>query len=417
MKRLFIFLYCIVLGLKTEGQIVHPQPYNSELTRVESTALYLALDTNSQLKDALKVADKAGFNLSKMLRSNGFEETSEGWVKLKRELRYINEQTPKFQETFKNCLIEHSLLEYNADLNISYTATPNEYHLSYRPNEKNKLKAILVSSGAVNLVADRKGISKRKNGDWKVRGLASKGFEATLKLISDSSAVVTLVWKNGKMNSFSLPALKKEKPWIKSFASNTNQMIELQRIDLNWLVFGTNRITIDKGLGSFPSKWQVGVSPHEDAYYVLSASNEIGTSTDTVHVKVVRQKLVKVEMSFVTPPLVDPKETGLGVIVEIFDINQRRICSFDGLKNQVLSNSSKYDGPFNLNVLEDTYSLDLVRGEIRIQLKGEEMNQDYSWKFSPIFILTFSDGTIREMYGFGWKEINSKDKSLEVIKF
>ncbi len=413
MIRTLFFVAFLLFGQDLYSQIHWPNAYFNEKDRATSTAYYIASDTSANYEQFLVFCNQIGFDAAAMLKKMERKDEASSWHELRRDLRYFSEQTPKFIESFTSLLRVDKSYEHRVQgVRVDFTKDLESYRIEFKGDGKRKIKRVIVTEGQVSWSPNG---PIKSNGQIKRR--ARSNFIETVTVISNEHSVLTLEWTNGDRKSFYLPAFPAEKPWIKSYKSNTTRMIELQRIDLNWQVFGAKNITIDNGLGEFPSKWQVGVSPHMDTDYILTATNEYGTSSDTISIKVDRQKLVKAEVSFVSHSEKDAKSKGFEVLVDIFDINQRKVCSFRGLDQEEISGINSYDGPYSLSILEDTYSLDLVRGEIRVQLKKGEKTPDDTWKFSPLFILTFSDGTVRELYGYGWKLLDGTSRTLEVMKF
>lgn len=59
-----------------------------------------------------------------------------------------------------------------------------------------------------------------------------------------------------------------------------------ETVELSWSISGATDVTIDNGLGSFSSVDSVKVNPEEDTTYIITATNGVETTEETVTVYV-----------------------------------------------------------------------------------------------------------------------------------
>ena len=117
------------------------------------------------------------------------------------------------------------------------------------------------------------------------------------------------------------------------------------------------------------------------------------------------------KLTFFCPEAGDPKLAVSGIRAKILDMDNREVALFEGGMGLEMNGKTSYYGPFSFNWDEAVYKRQLRRGKLIFELFGPE--QDI-WTFSPILLLNYSDGTKKELYGFGNKVLETGKTVIEI---
>lgn len=361
---------------------------------------------------------------SLMLSVLGFEKSPEGWEKLRKNIVYYDEQGVKFKEAFSRFVtdasekvsrkMEEKRGECTGVFAVCYHQPEKDRFLIVAENKTDRtVKWKKVVSGPVIMPLNNE-VLWRKNGRAKAGRISPSGYVQQMADIKTSGAF-SLRWKaNGQEFAATLAADPKESPFVRDFFAGDSVVYENQRVYLTWEVLGAKEVELDHSIGRQRAKGQVATALEDTAVFHLKAANEYGTVTDSVKVNVHRVSLVSAKLTFFTPEKGDPKEMGTAVKVTVKSYERGDLIFYEGLSDfRIDGKNYPYMGPFEMKFNEQTFQRYFIRGEFIVQAEGPKED---TWEFSPILILQYSDGSKRELYGYGNRTITTGGEPA-VFKF
>ena len=405
--------------------------YSDSLT-VEQRASAFAqwfnhIPTSSQ-EETREILMKWNIQPAVMLSVLGYENNAEGWELMRKNVYYFEEQGVKFKEAFYRLVNDASQKvaarklelekgtnspgDFDAHCFLFYQPKENQFVVTYRNYSDSKGK--IVSEDARGILRTQEEVLWRQNGRKK-KCIMRPGETVVQQFEISANEAVKLVLKRGKKRYIAqLNNKRKETPLIRDFFVSDETVVENQRIYLTWDVLGANKVSVSNGIGQHQPKWQVATALEESTGYILSATNENGTVSDSLFVEVERITLKEAKLTFFTPEKGDPKELSSKVKVVLKSYEDGNLAFYEGLENLSIDGMKlPYVGPFLMEFQAPVYKRSFIRGEFSIALEGSAPD---TWTFSPILILTYSDGSKKELYGYGNQQVNVGDTPL-VFKF
>jgi hypothetical protein len=253
-----------------------------------------------------------------------------------------------------------------------------------------------------------------KNGRFRKPSVRSgENIEQYFAWDTNKDLTISFVDK-GNVNKIKLTAFEKNPPYIVDFFASDFTPVENQRVFLTWNVIGTKEVMIDMGVGAQPSKWQVTIAPEDTASYTLMASNLHGSVTRSVVLEVERVVLTSAIITVFTPEKGDSKAVGSKIVATLEGFDKGELARFEGATDLECEGAkTPYVGPFKFSYNTPVFKRDFIRGQFTVMLEGDKPDE---WLFSPIVILQFSDGSKRELVGFGNRLLRTGG-APEIFKF
>lgn len=405
--------------------------YSDSLT-VEQRASAFAqwwnhIPTSTQ-EEARETLMKWNIQPALMLSVLGFENNADGWELMRKNIYYFEEQGVKFKEAFYRLVNDASQKvaarklelekgstghgDFDAQCFIFYQPKENQFVVTYRNYSDSKGK--IVSEDARGFLRSQEEVLWRKNGKKK-KCIMGPGQTVVQQFEVSADEAVKLVLKRGKKRYIAhLFNKRKETPLIRDFFVSDEKVIENQRIYLTWEVLGAKGVSVSNGIGMHQPKWQVATALEESTGYTLSATNDHGTVSDSLFVQVERVALKEAKLTFFTPEKGDQKELNSKVKVVLKSYEDGNLAFFEGLEHLTIDGIKlPYVGPFLMDFQAPVFRRSFIRGEFTVELEGPTPD---TWTFSPILILTYSDGSKKELYGYGNQQVSVGEAPL-VFKF
>lgn len=372
-----------------------------------------------QLADAVKWYEARGIDLQFTLKLFEYEFNEDGWTSFNRELNYYFDQNIKFKEQVQRFAKNASgtffqkeldALEANKGLVVlRFTQKPDSVVLSavnLEEEQKRKIKeidsdGILTAVGEFSLV--------KKNGKTKKVKLTTAPIRQSFKR-GEMGGRMFVRFSDNEEWQYTLPDQLRLTPYIKEFFVNDDEIYEGQDITFTWDVLGVKEVELDHGIGKQRAKWQLSVAPEDTSTYHLTAKNEYGQREESITIKVDRTKVVKAELTFFTPEGKETKKVGTPIELKIFNKREEEVGRFKGGEALEFGGKVTYAGPFLVDLNPTVLKKDLTKAHFDVSIPAEF---DDTYIFSPILILHFSDGSKRELYGFGNKTIDNQSKVVE----
>lgn len=358
-----------------------------------------------------------------MLSVLGFENTPEGWELMRKNIYYYEEQGVKFKEAFYRLVndasqkvkIKIEQLESSpsdAPMFIFYQPEKQRFIIEYVNGTTTKVKISGVSAQQKIRVAQE--VFWKTNGKKKKHTILPGERAVQVFEIEGNERVKIALKKSKEVFSATLHNKRMESPLIRDFFVSDVKVFENQRVYLTWEVLGAKQVTVSNGIGTLQPKWQVATALEESTGYTLSAENENGKVTDSLFVEVERVFLKEAKLTFFTPDLGDPKEKGSLVKVALNSYEKGDVVFYEGLADLTIKGKDlPYVGPFDMQFEGSVFKRYFIRGEFRVALEGSKAD---TWTFSPILILHYSDGSKRELFGYGNKEVSTGGEPV-IFKF
>lgn len=362
-------------------------------------------------------------NPSLILNVMGFDKNENDWKELNHRLDFAVELTIKDKEhllrfvkdvAFK--INERKLvLQNNKEtfVELSFSSTPGIYTIRFFNYSLGKQKAPKVI--ASQKVSPRgTSVWMRSNGKFKKPSVRS-GEKIEQVFSSPLDNALSISWYfNEKNTTHTIPPAEKNPPYIVDFFASENAPMETQRVFLTWNVLGTKEILMDNGVGAHPSKWQVSIAPEDTIVYTLVASNAFGSVSKQVKLDVEQVVLTNAIITVFTPEKGDPKALGTKIVATLDGYAKGVLGRFEGAAELECEGiKTPYVGPFKFSYDAPVYKRDFIRGQFTVKIEGEKSDE---WLFSPIVILQFSDGSKRELVGYGTRLLKTGAEA-EVFKF
>ena len=364
-----------------------------------------------------------GVNPSLFLNVMGYQKNAEDWSKLNHRLDYAIELTVKEKEQLLRLIkdiiskIDEKKQALKADkqrfVELTFASTTGKYQVIFFNYSLEKTKAPrITASKKLSPLGDSKWINK--NGKFKKPNVHSGAFISQNFYFSNSESL-DLSWSVSDQSfSHSIASLEKNPPYIVDFFASEYAPMETQRVFLTWNVLGTKEIMMDMGVGTHPSKWQISISPEDTIIYTLTATNAFGSATKQVKLDVEQIVLTSAIITVFTPEKGDPKALGTKVVATLDGYAKGVLGRFEGATDLECEGvKTPYVGPFKFDYNAPVYKRDFIRGQFTVKIEGETPDE---WLFSPIVILQFSDGSKRELVGYGTRLLKTGAEA-EVFKF
>jgi hypothetical protein len=372
-----------------------------------------------QLEDAVKWYDARGIDLQFTLRLFEFEYNESGWANFNKELNYFFDQNVKYKEQVQRFAKNASgpffqkeleVLKANKGLVVlRFTQNPDSLVLSaVNLEEDRKLKLKEIDSDGV-LTAAGDYMLVKKNGKTKKVKLTTVPIRQSFKR-GEMGGRMFVRFSDNEEWQYTIQDQLRLAPYIKDFFVNDDEIYEGQDITFTWNVLGVSEIELDHGIGKQRAKWQLSVAPEDTITYHITAKNEFGQREESITVKVDRTKVVKAELTFFTPDGKETKKVGTPIELKIFNKREEIVGRFKGGENIEFGGKVAYAGPFLVDLNPTVLKKDLTKAHFDVSIPAEF---DDTYIFSPILILHFSDGSKRELYGFGNKTIDNQSKVVE----
>ncbi len=362
-------------------------------------------------------------NPSLLLNVMGYGKNEKDWKELNHRLDFAVELTIKEKENLLRFIKDvtskindrKQTLQTNKQsfVELSFAATAGVYRIFFFNHSIEKLKATrIISSQKLTPRTSFKWI--KKNGKFKKPSIRSgEKVEQVFSCSLDNA--LSLSWVvNERSFSHSIPAVEKNPPYIVDFFASENAPMETQRVFLTWNVLGTKEILMDNGVGAHPSKWQVSIAPEDTIVYTLVAANTFGSVSKQVKLDVEQVLLTSAIITVFTPEKGDPKALGTKIVATLDGYAKGVLGRFEGAMDLECDGvKTPYVGPFKFSYDAPVYKRDFIRGQFTVKIEGEKSDE---WLFSPIVILQFSDGSKRELVGYGTRLLKTGAEA-EVFKF
>jgi hypothetical protein len=364
-----------------------------------------------------------GVNTSILLNVMGYEKNPQDWEKLNHRLDYAVELTVKEKEQLLRFIkdIFSKINERKQSLKtdkqsfveLTFAVSAGICKISFINNSLEKIKAPRIIANQ-KLAPKGESIWIKKNGKFKKPNVHS-GVAISQYFSFSNLESLNLSWSvNDQSFSFSIPSIEKNPPYIVDFFASEYAPMETQRVFLTWNVLGTKEIMMDMGVGVQPSKWQIGISPEDTIIYTLTAKNAFGSVSKQVKLDVEQIVLTSAIITFFTPEKGDPKAIGTKIVATLDGYSRGVLGRFEGVSELECEGvKTPYVGPFKFLYNAPVYKRDFVRGQFTVKIEGENPDE---WLFSPIVILQYSDGSKRELVGFGTRLLKTGAEA-EVFKF
>ena len=381
------------------------------------------LDGEENLEKANELLKPYDVNPAVLLNVMGFEKNEKDWKALNHRLDFATELTTKEKE---------QLLRFIKDFN---SKIENKKEDLKKNNKSYLLLEFVASSGRAKIswisyslkkekspkiIANQKLIPVLGNGWMKKSGRFKKpsvrsgeNIEQYFAWDTNQNLTISFIGK-GRASEIKLTAFEKNPPYIVDYFASDFTPVENQRVFLTWNVLGTKDVVIDKGVGAQPSKWQVTIAPEDTVDYTLTASNPYGVATRSVHLEVERIVLTSAIITVFTPEKGDPKAIGSKIVATLEGFDKGELARFEGASDLECEGlKTPYVGPFKFSYNTPVFKRDFIRGQFTVKIEGEKPDE---WLFSPIVILRFSDGSKRELVGFGNRQLKTGG-APEIFKF
>ena len=359
-----------------------------------------------------------GIETTTLLHALKMKDTGADLQTLKQEFIFYPDQVPAFKADLEKYVtevfplvtgkLEEKLKKSAVDLVIFRVADPTSFVLGMRKSAdvKARLNSLILSP---DCRPAGQMIFHKRNGKSRKMSLEEDFLFQEYHRTSGFSSIVIGIGK--QEFRIALRALEQCRPYIKKYFASEYDIRESERIALTWEVLGAQSVELDNGIGNKPPKWQINVSPLDTTAYVLTAVNAYGSVSDTLHIDVVQTEMTATKLTFFCPEAGDPKLAVSGIRAKILDMDNREVALFEGGMGLEMNGKTSYYGPFSFNWDEAVYKRQLRRGKLIFELFGPE--QDI-WTFSPILLLNYSDGTKKELYGFGNKVLETGKTVIEI---
>lgn len=385
-----------------------------------SRAVSFALWFNDQIQNSGEGNDllnQTGFNINALAKalavnpmtaeavSREFDFYTEQELPFRDKLeKFVRAELPSIRKNFEKILIENPLAVV-----IMRTDKKQEFQIGIKNSglEKMKLKNIAFSNKNVDASAPfvlNKPSGKSKKTNLKPL-LIFQSYNRT------DMMDVPIEIKIGNITaSYSLKKITTPKPYIRKFFSSAKSTIEGEKITLTWEVLGAKNVILNNEIGVKNPKWQLMYSPISTTEFVISATNESGTSAESIVVEIERIVLVSANITYFSANNADPKEKGTAVALRVYDMDSREVASHTGLSDLKISSEIPYIGPFELTLNGTIYKRDLKKGNFKVDITSDQKDD---WTFSPILILNYSDGSQNKLYGYGNKSISAGGQAVQ----
>lgn len=420
-------ILCTCLHGKVTGQstssIYDTSPNTSPTARAKSFSHWFVAQEFSTLTDAMTACQALDIPLYEVAKSLRIPLSNEkDFTDLSFELIYFEKQdslpiakvgqalqikNPIVQELWKQRMMITKQVVW-----IVHSEKRDQFYLEASvPDKKWKIKQAIASSPVAfetpngPLFLEGLKINKKKPSDPTLRQLILKKEKSahTLQITDGSNQNLILTF----------PSFKEYSPYIKSFFATDPTIWENERTSLTWEVWGCEEVQIDNSLGAYPPAWQVTIAPESSIAYRLTATNSKGKVEKEVVLDVTRIVLTKATATFFQSAEGTGKEKISEVIAEVFTMDDQVVASLRCGAGTRFDGANTYWGPFDYTIDGSPVKKKLIHGKLRFRLEAEEKDQ---WIFSPIVLLTFSDGTSARLYGFGNKTLDQNVKEV-IIPF
>jgi len=357
--------------------------------------------------------------MMKALKKNGKEGEFPEFVK---EMEYYGKQDSIPLAQLEKVLLafnykvrnawEKKLTESNQSLWIVYTPSKQDFILKGKDLRKGiKITSAVLGSGK-NLSYDKKGPWFKGADKFNTKPFSPS--EISQHFVRKDSSLVdfNFTLSTGEKWTCQIPAINSPAPYIKTFYSNFTKIDENQRIALTWEVWGVENVMINSNIGQQLPAWQIMLAPESDIEYTLTATNASGTLTKTVSIDVNRTYLTKATITYYQHKDSDPKEKGTTVVGELENIRGEIVGSSRKAQELVFPNDGNYYGPFEIQFSPDSIlKKEMIHGKVHISMADQGKN---TWSFTPIIVLTFSDGTSTKLLGEGLKELKTSSEKATI---
>ncbi|MEN9348002.1 MAG: hypothetical protein RLZZ77_1513 [Bacteroidota bacterium] len=426
-KLLSIFALTLLFNAPLFSQQIAHSIYDTsdELTTHERGKAFAHWFVDQHFADFNAAFDQCktyGIPIMEMMRSFKKHGKEGEFPEFVQELEYYGKQDSISLASFEKQLLafnykvranwETKMAESKQSLWLVYTALPNQFQIVGKDLRKGiKLKTASLGN-ETNLIFEKNGFWFKDATKFSTKPISST-LQKQLIIRKDSSEVkFSYTLSTGETWNCILPALKKPKPYIKSFYSNFTKIDENQRIALTWVVWGVDEVTINHNIGRQQPLWQVMLAPESTIDYEITATNSSGTSTKKQHIDVTRTYLTKVTVTYYQHKDSDPKEKGTVVIEKLENIRGEIVATSEVAKDITLTNDGNYYGPFEIAIQPNTIlKKDLIHGKIHISMSN---NGKDKWSFTPIVVLSYSDGTNNKLLDNGLQTLSDSTQSYSI---
>jgi hypothetical protein len=417
-------ILCTYLHEKVTAQSIYDtSPSTSATTLAKSFSNWFVAQEFNTLTDAITACEALDIPLYEVAKSLRIPLSNEkDFTDLRFELIYFEKQDSlpmaKVGQALqvKNSIVKElwnqRMMKTKQVVWIVHSEKRDQFYLEASvPDKKWRIKQAIASSTAAfetpngPLFLEGLKINKKKPSNPSLRQLILKKEKSaqTIQLTDASNQSVILAF----------PAFKDYSPYIKSFFATDPTVWENERTSLTWEVWGCEEVQIDQSLGAYPPAWQVTVAPESSIAYRLTASNGSGKVEKEVVLDVTRIVLTKATATFFQSAEGTGKEKISEVIAEVFTMDDQVVASLRCGSGVSFEGANTYWGPFDYAIDGSPVKKKLIHGKLRFRLQAEEKDP---WIFSPIVLLTFSDGTSARLYGFGNKTLDQNVQEV-IIPF
>ena len=305
-----------------------------------------------------------------------------------------------------------TMVETKQPLWIVYTSNRHEFIVRGMETRQGiKMTAANIGSNQ-NLAFSKKGHWFPTNEKFNRKAIAATA-QSQLFIRKDSTSVPFQYTLNtGETWQVLIPAITIARPYIKTYYSNFTNIDENQRIALTWEVWGVDQVDLNNNIGRQSAAWQVMLAPESTIDYELTAENRSGKVSKSIHINVTRTYLTKATVTYYQHKDSDPKEKGIAITGEIENINGTKVLEIKAAEEVVFTNDGNYYGPFTFDVTPNSIlKKELIHGKIHLSMANNGKN---TWSFTPLVVLSFSDGTNTKLIGEGIKQLTDPSQKVTI---
>lgn len=419
---LLLFYTAIGSAQNTAKTIYDTSDALSTHERGQSFANWFIDQHFSDFQQAHQVCGSHGISLldlMKALKKNGKEGEFPEFIQ---EMEYYGKQDSIPLAEFEKHLLafnykvkanwNKAMAENKQSLWIVYTPQRNAFILRGQELRKGvKLSSATIGSNQ-NLKFEKKGFWFTASNKFNKKTIANT--EKNQLIIRKDSTAVTFEYtlSTGESWKTTLPPLTAHRPYIKTFYSNFTNIDENQRIALTWEVWGVDHVDLNSNVGRQLPAWQIMLAPESTIDYTLTAENAGGKVSKNLHIQVTRTYLTKATVTYYQHKDSDPKEKGIALIGELENINGTIVSTMRQGEEVVFNNDGNYYGPFNLDITPSSIlKKEMIHGKMHLSMANNGKN---TWSFTPLVVLTFSDGTSTKLLGEGIKTLQDATQKVTI---
>lgn len=376
----------------------------------------------ADFQQAFQTCNELGIPLNEMMRAlkkNGKEGQFHEFIQ---ELEHYGKQDSIPLAEFEKQLLafnykikanwNKAMAEKQQPIWLVYTPNRNEIIVRGVENRKGIKLTSAVLGNAQNLVFHKKGFWFSSSNKFNSKSISSTEQSQLVTRKDSTSITFQYTLNNGETWKTEIPEISTPQPYIKTFYSNFTKIDENQRIALTWEVWGVDHVDLNSNIGRQLPAWQIMLAPESSIEYIITAENKGGKVSKAIDISVTRTFLTKATVTYYQHKDSDPKEKGIAITGEIENINGIKISEIRAAEEVIFTNDGNYYGPFTFDVTPNSiYKKELIHGKIHLSMANHGKN---TWSFTPLVVLSFSDGTTTKLVGEGIKQLTDSTQKVTI---